>query len=119
MPAESRFLPSVGMTTKNAALSFPGSLSILATQTSLSFRSGEAARNLLFACSESDAGRKQIPPFGRNDNPECRIVIPWQPKHTGNPNVFVIPQRRSREESAVRMQQIRCRQKADSSLRSE
>jgi len=34
----------------------------------VSFRSGEAARNLLFACGGSDVVRKQIPPFGRHDN---------------------------------------------------
>ncbi len=34
----------------------------------LSFRSSEAARNLLFACGGYAAERQQIPPFGRNDD---------------------------------------------------
>src|SRR5215469_2242249 len=109
MPAESRFLPAVGMTT-----TLGGNESKSVQVQRLSFRSGVAARNLLFASCGSDAGRKQIPPCGRNDNHAWRQRVKVGPSTT-----FVIPQRRSREESAVRKLRIRCRRKTDSSLRSE
>ncbi len=43
----------------------------------LSFRNGEAARNLLIACAAHAAGDEQIPPFGRNDK---LCVIGWNDK---------------------------------------
>ena len=55
---DSRFLPSVGMTTPNP-LSF---------RNALSFRNGVAVEESAVAWQRHGAGRKQIPPFGRNDN---------------------------------------------------
>jgi len=55
---DSRFLPSVGMTTPN-----PWSF-----RNALSFRNGVAVEESAVAWQRHGAGRKQIPPFGRNDN---------------------------------------------------